>query len=178
MKMVGLYPSSTGMVGGRATGQHMSDYVIPDGPFVRSYERLAETGWRLNLQSAPQANPKWGPKLKAKFSCEADCGHSVWGKPSASPVCGFCLIGKLEAAGVDAGIVVGARMRAADAQATVVVPSPSSEPIPLEPVKRKRGRPKGSKNKPKAVPLRQFNRRTKTTELGRPKGSKNKKRGG
>ena len=38
LKSAGLYPSSTGMVGGKETGQHMSDYVIPDGPFVRSYE--------------------------------------------------------------------------------------------------------------------------------------------
>jgi predicted SprT family Zn-dependent metalloprotease len=175
MKSIGLQPSSTGMVGGNETGQHMSDYIIPDGPFVRSYEKLAETGWRLNLQSAPHPNPTRAPKLKTKFSCESDCGHNLWGKSSANPVCGFCLTRILEAAGIDPNIIVGARMRAADAEApAVVAPSPSYEPIPLEPVKRKRGRPKGSKNKPKAavVPL-SYDEKPKRGR-GRPKGSKNK----
>lgn len=47
MKAIGLYPSSTGMPGGKETGQRMADYIIPDGRFVRSYERLAATGWKL-----------------------------------------------------------------------------------------------------------------------------------
>ena len=89
LKSVGLYPSSTGMVGGKETGQHMSDYIIPDGPFVRSYERLAETGWRLNLQSAPHANPTRAPKLKTKFRCES-CGQNAWGKPDLKIICKPC----------------------------------------------------------------------------------------
>src|SRR5262245_57993587 len=35
MKAIGLQPSSTGMVGGKETGQRMLDYVIPEGPFTK-----------------------------------------------------------------------------------------------------------------------------------------------
>jgi hypothetical protein len=49
MKEVGLYPSSTGAVGGKETGQRMSDYIIDGGPFDLSFGRLAVMGWRLNL---------------------------------------------------------------------------------------------------------------------------------
>jgi len=31
MKAIGLQPSNNGMVGGKETGQHMMDYIIPDG---------------------------------------------------------------------------------------------------------------------------------------------------
>jgi hypothetical protein len=89
MKAIGLQPSSTGMVGGRETGQHMGDYIIPDGPFVRSYERLAKTGWRLNLQSAPHPNATRAPKLKTKFSCET-CRQNAWGKPELAIICKPC----------------------------------------------------------------------------------------
>ena len=40
MKEIGLYPSSTGMPGGKETGQRMSDCIIPDGRFARSYDDL------------------------------------------------------------------------------------------------------------------------------------------
>jgi hypothetical protein len=31
MKTVGLYPSNSGMIGGKETGQQMQHYIIPDG---------------------------------------------------------------------------------------------------------------------------------------------------
>jgi hypothetical protein len=80
MKTVGLYPSNSGMVGGKETGQQMSHYVIPDGVFTRSYERLRARGWKLNLQSAMRANPSAAPKSKTKSTC-GECGQNVWGKP-------------------------------------------------------------------------------------------------
>jgi hypothetical protein len=52
MKAIGLQPSISGMVGGKETGQQMSHYIIRGGPFIRSYDKLAATGWKLNLQSA------------------------------------------------------------------------------------------------------------------------------
>ncbi len=55
MKAIGLQPSSTGMVGGKETGQKMMDYIIPDGPFTKAYAKLAATGWKLNLQSRTSA---------------------------------------------------------------------------------------------------------------------------
>src|SRR6516225_7439349 len=49
MKAIGLQPSSTGGVGGKETGQRMSSYIIPDGPFANAFTKLAATGWKLNL---------------------------------------------------------------------------------------------------------------------------------
>jgi SprT-like family len=133
MKAIGLQPSSTGMVGGKETGQRMSDYIIPDGPFTRSFATLAAKGWVLNLQSAHRPGSKGGVNSKTKFTC-ATCGQNAWGKPDLAIVCMLC----------------GIQMRAAATNAPDV-PAASyqiSEPE-QDPVKRKRGRPKGSKNKPK-----------------------------
>src|SRR6516165_6149676 len=165
MKANGLQPSSTGMVGGKETGQRMLDYVIPGGRFEQSYERLADTGWKLNLESAHRPGPKGaGPNTnKSKFSCEADCGQNAWGKPSLDTVCVPCLMAKLEIAGIDVAVLDGVRMRSTDAIVAVVADVPSYETITpvadvasydtniaiAEPAKPKRGRPKGSKNKAK-----------------------------
>jgi hypothetical protein len=100
MKAIGLQPSSTGMVGGKETGQRMSDYIIPGGTFEQSYDRLAETNWRLNLESAHRPGDQRGPNSKVKFTCSA-CGQNAWGKPDLAIVCEPC----------------GIKMRAADAPA-------------------------------------------------------------
>jgi len=166
MKANGLQPSSTGMVGGKETGQRMLDYVIPGGRFEQSYERLAGAGWKLNLESAHRPGPKGaGPNTnKSKFSCEADCGQNAWGKPSLDTVCVPCLIARLEAAGIDVAILDGVRMRdTKEIAATQTNDVPSYDTITpvdevasydtniaiVEPAKPKRGRPKGSKNKAK-----------------------------
>jgi hypothetical protein len=82
MKEIGLQPSSTGMVGGKETGQRMSDYIIPGGPFERSYDKLAATGWKLILQSAPRPGGTRAPNSKVKYTCQT-CGFNLWGKPGA-----------------------------------------------------------------------------------------------
>ncbi len=33
MKAIGLHPSSTGKEGGEETGDRVSHYILPDGPF-------------------------------------------------------------------------------------------------------------------------------------------------
>ena len=135
MKSIGLQPSSTGGVDGKETGQHMSDYIIQGGPFSQAYANLAATGWKLNLQSAPRPAAKGTPNSKTKFTCKA-CGQNAWGKPDLKILCQPCDIPMLDKR----------LLAAADA------PVPQSyEPKPPELVKRKRGRPKGSKNKPKAT---------------------------
>jgi predicted SprT family Zn-dependent metalloprotease len=174
MKANGLQPSSTGMVGGKETGQHMADYVIPGGRFEIAYDKLAATDWKLNLESAHRPGPKGaGPNTnKSKFSCEADCGQNAWGKPSLDTVCVPCLLAKLQPAGIDVTILDGVRMRSTDAIVAVVADVPSYEtitppsydtntptsydanPIIAEPAKPKRGRPKGSKNKAKHAPAK------------------------
>jgi predicted SprT family Zn-dependent metalloprotease len=185
MKANGLQPSSTGMVGGKETGQHMADYVIPGGRFETAYEKLAATDWKLNLESAHRPGPKGaGPNTnKSKFSCEADCGQNAWGKPSLDTVCVPCLIAKLQPAGIDVTILDGVRMRSADAVIAVVADVPSYEtitppsydtnmpasydtnPIIAEPAKPKRGRPRGSKNKAKPAPAKRKREKTAGEEL-------------
>ena len=137
MKSIGLQPTSTGGVGGKETGARISDYVIPDGPFERACATLATSGWRLNLQSAPREGPKdrAANDSKTPFACSA-CGQRAWGKPTLEINCRPCGIQMLEFK--------------REALAVTIAPQ-SYEPKPPELVKRKRGRPKGSKNKPKAT---------------------------
>jgi hypothetical protein len=90
MKTIGLMPSNTGKPGGKETGQKMSDYILPDGPFELAFDKLAATGWRLNLQSAPRAGKKGGgPSSKSKFTCP-NCQQNVWGKPDVRVRCDAC----------------------------------------------------------------------------------------
>jgi hypothetical protein len=88
MISIGLMPSSTGMVGGKQTGQTMSHYVIPGSAFEMAFEQLAGRGWKLNLQSAVAIGP--GRKNKSKFTC-LECGQNAWGKPGLNVICGICL---------------------------------------------------------------------------------------
>ena len=45
---VGLMPSSTGEPGGSITGQFMGDYIIEDGPFIRTFHQLSvDKGFQL-----------------------------------------------------------------------------------------------------------------------------------
>jgi hypothetical protein len=147
MKAIGLQPSSTGMVGGKETGQRMSDYIIPDGAFTVVFAELALMGWRLNLQSAHRPGPKPGTNnSKTKFTCSA-CGQNVWGRPDSHVGCWDCKVQMLPAS----------------------LPTQSYEPQPASSTaqsydtteqqpKRKRGRPKASKNKPKTADVQAYER--------------------
>jgi hypothetical protein len=44
MKRLGLPPSDTGKPGGRETGQRVTHYIIPDGPFALTCAVLLEDG--------------------------------------------------------------------------------------------------------------------------------------
>jgi SprT-like family len=89
MKSIGLQPSNTGAVGGKETGQQMTHYIMPDGPFVKAYAKLAAIGWGLNLQSAHRPGPKGGTNSKTKFTC-TKCGQNAWGKPDLAVICELC----------------------------------------------------------------------------------------
>jgi len=89
MKAIGLQPSSTSMVGGKETGQRMGDYVIPGGPFTKTFAKLAAKGWKLNLQSAHRDGAKGGANSKTKFTCPS-CGTNAWGKPELEIDCRRC----------------------------------------------------------------------------------------
>jgi hypothetical protein len=109
MKAVGLQPSSTGMAGGKETGQRVSHYIIPDGPFTRSFATLAATGWGLNLQSASRPGAKGSTNSKTKFTC-AGCGQNAWGKPDLAITCTPCGVGMraAEPAGIDRSYEIAA----------------------------------------------------------------------
>lgn len=47
MESIGLTPSHTGEPGGKRTGQHMSDYPSPAGPFLAATRDFVETGGKL-----------------------------------------------------------------------------------------------------------------------------------
>jgi hypothetical protein len=143
IKANGLQPSSTGMVGGRETGQRMAHYIVDGGKFDRAFDKLKATGWKLNLQSAHRPGPLKGKDSKTKFSCAA-CGQNAWGKPELAIVCELCGIKMRSADAVVVGAPVASDI-SYDPQVAAIVPS--IEPPPQNSAKRKRGRPKGSKNK-------------------------------
>jgi len=90
MKEVGLQPSTTGEPGGKETGQSVTHYIIPDGPYARAYAKLASTGCRLNWQSLPfSAERKKKAASKTKYTCPT-CGTNAWAKPETVLICGTC----------------------------------------------------------------------------------------
>ena len=88
MKAIGLQPSSTGMVGGKETGQRMMDYIIPGGPFTRGL-RQARRDW---MEAEPAIRASAGgeggaqqdevhlPELRIRT-----CGASRIPRPPARP---------------------------------------------------------------------------------------------
>lgn len=88
MKSVGLQPSTTGAVGGKETGHRVTHYIIPGGAFAKAFAKIAATGWKLNLQSAPRSGKSGGTNSKTKFTCT--CGQNAWGKPDLEIRCDLC----------------------------------------------------------------------------------------
>jgi len=107
MELVGLIPSTTGLPGGRKTGQNMSDYVETGGRYQKSYKKLVSKGDTLRWAGVPLAqadevrltDPDNPPpsntdnetkrKSKTKYSC-LECGLNAWAKPNVNIKCGDC----------------------------------------------------------------------------------------
>jgi hypothetical protein len=91
MKEIGLQPSTTGLPGGKETGQSVTHYIVPEGPYARAYARLRATGFQLHWQSVPQGAQGRAkkPSSKTKFTCP-DCAQNAWAKPDALLICGNC----------------------------------------------------------------------------------------
>jgi hypothetical protein len=91
MKEIGLQPSTTGQPGGKETGQSVTHYLIPGGPFARAYAKLAATGFQLNWQSVPFDGGERKKKAasKTKYTCPT-CGANAWAKPETQLICGAC----------------------------------------------------------------------------------------
>jgi predicted SprT family Zn-dependent metalloprotease len=90
MKAIGLHPSDTAAPGGKETGQAVSHYIVPGGPFHASAVMLKRAGFRIHWTSRtdePAAKKK--AASKTKYTC-AECGQNAWAKPGAKLVCGNC----------------------------------------------------------------------------------------
>jgi hypothetical protein len=90
MKEIGLQPSTTGKPGGKETGQSVTHYIIPEGPFAKAYMKLKAQVFQLNWQSSPDGKQAKAKKAsKTKFTC-AQCGQNAWAKRDALLICGAC----------------------------------------------------------------------------------------
>ena len=91
MKEIGLHPSTTGAPGGKETGQSVSHYIVPGGPYAKAYARLKATGFKLRWQSRTNGDPtrKTKKASKTKFTCP-ECSQNAWAKPDALLMCGVC----------------------------------------------------------------------------------------
>ena len=111
MESIGLMPSNTGKEGGGKTGQQMTHYILPDGPFAAAAADLLALGWGIQyvdragrFTAAPGPGPdgkepvdKGSPKgpatpkapTRAKLVCPV-CKAAAWGKPSLNIICGDC----------------------------------------------------------------------------------------
>ena len=90
MEEIGLMPSSNGMCGGNKTGQEISQYSIPKGLFIESYNNCQEKliKYVTNVFS-DETTSKW--KSQIKFTCTC-CGDNAWGKPGLKLLCKKCYV--------------------------------------------------------------------------------------
>src|SRR5215467_3213196 len=65
-----------------ATGQHLSHFIVPDGPYTRAYAALAATGLRLNWESRQPSGKRGG---KTKFSCPPERLGEIEREPRLPP---------------------------------------------------------------------------------------------
>ena len=89
MVEVGLMPSDTGEPDGRETGQHITHYILPQGPFDLAANTLLKTGFKLNWQSVAPDKKERKTQDRIKFQCPS-CGQNAWAKPTATLICGEC----------------------------------------------------------------------------------------
>jgi predicted SprT family Zn-dependent metalloprotease len=98
MKEIGLWPSSTGDLNGKETGQNVSHYIIPDGAYASAYKKLAATGFRVNWESQPEADRRKrqvGRASKTKYTCRV-CRANAWARPRSKLICGDCYLADQE----------------------------------------------------------------------------------
>lgn len=92
MKEIGLYPSSTGEVGGKETGQSMSDYIIEGGKFEIVCGAFLLNRTAIFWNSIPQEKvDKKKNKTREKFVCPT-CTQAAWAKKGANLACGDCMV--------------------------------------------------------------------------------------
>ena len=90
MERVGLMPSNTGQPGGKRTGQKVTHYPIPNGPFAQAFAAMPKE--LLIPWLCREVEGNGGAKRnanKVKYTCPS-CGSNVWGKAGLLIVCGEC----------------------------------------------------------------------------------------
>jgi SprT-like family len=91
MKVVGLYPSSTGAEGGKETGKNCSHYIIEGGLYDVLYNEMPKD-YLYPLVASPfekAAQAKKASKNKTKYACPS-CQTNIWGKPNLKVTCSDC----------------------------------------------------------------------------------------
>jgi predicted SprT family Zn-dependent metalloprotease len=94
MEEVGLIPSDTGEAGGRKTGEKVSHYIQPEGPFERACSALSADGftvpWMALTDSEEETQRQKAKRAsKTKYAC-LSCGTNIWGKPGVRAACADC----------------------------------------------------------------------------------------
>jgi predicted SprT family Zn-dependent metalloprotease len=87
MDRVGLTPSSTGEPGGKRTGQKVSHYIVPEGPFACAFATHGPFG-DLYFDRA-QGRDGARRRDKTKYTCSG-CGLNAWAKPDVRIACCEC----------------------------------------------------------------------------------------
>jgi predicted SprT family Zn-dependent metalloprotease len=85
MEQIGLMPSHTGKPGGKRTGDTVSHYIIPGGPFAVACGAFLAKHQGLQWGDRPVKSGTGGKR--AKYIC-ADCGLAAWAKPGVQLFCG------------------------------------------------------------------------------------------
>jgi predicted SprT family Zn-dependent metalloprotease len=86
MHNIGLQTSSTGLPGGKKTGQKMSHYILDGGPYQGAYRKLKASGFVLNWESLADTESRKPPESKVKYTCP-DCRFNAWAIPSGRLFC-------------------------------------------------------------------------------------------
>ena len=93
MEAVGLIPSDTAAEGGKRTGQKVSHYIEPGGPFDQACKALLKDGftvpWMALTGSGDEETRRKKAASKTKYACPS-CDLQVWGKPEIKVICGAC----------------------------------------------------------------------------------------
>ncbi len=93
MHEIGLIPSNTAAPGGKETGQKMSHYIAPGGPFQTAFAELDEAGFDdLYVERWADADTrknKAKAASKTRFACPS-CPQKAWAKSSARFMCCEC----------------------------------------------------------------------------------------
>jgi predicted SprT family Zn-dependent metalloprotease len=91
MKTVGLQPSHSGEPGGKETGQHMTHYIMKEGPFAQACVRLKASGFHLSWGDVFEPDDaSVNSSRRVKYTCPT-CEINAWGKPDLLLFCGACM---------------------------------------------------------------------------------------